>query len=285
MDNRLLAGPAQGRLPRSPLLLVGVVGGGMLVALLGALLLGPLVFWLPPELAATLPFGGIWLALWIWVSGVERRPFRSVGLEAARPVGAYLRGAGLGLVSLSLVVAGLVLVGAARLEGLKLSAEMLLPLALAALGYSVQGSAEELLLRGWLLPVVAWRGGLVAGLIAQAALFALLHGANPGVTPIALLNLVLVSFVLAFWALAEQQIWPVMGWHAAWNWAQSHLFGLPVSGLNFTAALLPTTITGPEWLSGGGFGVEGSILTSVLLLASGVVLARWRSGPRRAGNP
>ncbi len=133
-------------------------------------------------------------------------------------------------------------------------------------------------MRGWLMPVVAARFGLAAGMIVQTVVFTLLHGASPGFSPIAFASLVTVSLLLAFWALRDENLWSVMGWHAAWNWTQGNLIGIAVSGYPSSAALLPVSVSGPAWLTGGPFGAEASLpALGVLLAGLTVVLVRRRS--------
>ncbi|GIW07030.1 MAG: hypothetical protein KatS3mg060_1835 [Dehalococcoidia bacterium] len=275
-ENLLLAGARQARLPRNPLLATLVLLGGVVVALLGSVvgalasatvLLAPVPLGVRSALSIAGAFAGIWFGLFLWVRLVERRPFRSAGFVARQPLLRYLRGVAIGIAMFTAVVGLMVLAGAASVDGVRLDGGTIATLAAAAIGYSVQGSAEEALLRGWLLPVAAVRFGLVAALIVQAVLFTLLHGLNPGITLIAIVNLALVSLFLGVWALREESIWAVMGWHAAWNWTQSTVFGIAVSGLPPSESLLQVKVVGPDWLTGGIFGAESTILASLVLTA------------------
>jgi membrane protease YdiL (CAAX protease family) len=264
-----------------------VVGTG--VTLLGSIFTAPIGLVLaglpaPPGVQLAIvyssAFAGLWLGLLCWVRFVERRPFRTIGLQADRPVWRYLAGAALGVGMFSAVVGLLALAGAAVIDGVRFDGATVASLFALAVGYSVQGSGEEALVRGWLLPVAAVRFGVVGGMIAQTFMFTLLHGVNPGITPLAVLNLALVSLFLGVWALRAGDIWPIMGWHAAWNWAQGTVFGIAVSGSPPADALLPVSLTGPDWLAGGVFGAEASVITSVVL-GAGLAVTLLREARRR----
>ncbi|MFO3797983.1 MAG: CPBP family intramembrane glutamic endopeptidase, partial [Anaerolineales bacterium] len=142
--------------------------------------------------------------------------------------------------------------------------------------WMVQGAAEEVLIRGWMLPVFSLRHGVKAGIFVSAVAFAVLHVLNPGVTPLALLNLSLFGIFAALYALKEGSLWGICALHAAWNWSLGNLFGLSVSGMGPDFSLLSLRIEGATWLTGGIFGLEGGIVvTFFMLLAIGWLLLEF----------
>ncbi|MFQ5576223.1 MAG: type II CAAX prenyl endopeptidase Rce1 family protein, partial [Anaerolineae bacterium] len=149
----------------------------------------------------TTSFGGVFVLLWLWVALVEKRPFRSLGLAgkgAAARFGLGLAGGGLAFGS---VVGLLYLAG-----GVTAGAEFWQPEAVAGgvlvlFGWLVQGPAEELVFRGWMLPVVSARYGVWPGALLSAAAFAALHSFNPGLGMVAALNLGLFGLFAALYAL------------------------------------------------------------------------------------
>jgi membrane protease YdiL (CAAX protease family) len=107
------------------------------------------------------------------------------------------------------------------------------------------------------------RAWLYCGLIANVVLsvgFALVHGANPNVTPIALLNITLASLWLGllFW----RRVSLLAAWlaHYVWNLGLA-LLGLPISGFALYSDPLGRGIDGarPDLLSGGAFGPEAGL--------------------------
>jgi membrane protease YdiL (CAAX protease family) len=229
-------------------------------------------------------FGAVFLvtALFTWWEG---RPFHTIGLRTASPLREWARGFGVGVLMLAASVGisaalgwmDLRRVGGAPGDG---PLTVLLWTALALFFFLIQGPSEEVLARGYLLPVLGKRGGLWVGIAVSSIIFAVMHGLNPSIGPIPLLNLFLVGIFFCFYALKEAGLWGVFGWHSAWNWAQGAVFGLEVSGMGEFAAhpLLDFDEVGPDWMTGGPFGPEGgAAVTIVLLVGLGVLLwLFWR---------
>ncbi|MBX5492956.1 MAG: CPBP family intramembrane metalloprotease [Chloroflexi bacterium] len=287
--NRLFALANSGRRQTHPLLavLVAILVGG-LGAVAGAVLVLPLLLAASPVIAPALGlvvlFLPLYLLLWAWLAWFERRPFRSLGFEGQGAGRKALGGALLGIGMFAAVVALLAVAGAVAWDPQR---ERVGPAALGAVlamlvGYGVQGPAEEVLFRGWLLPTIGARSRPWIGVVVSAGLFAVFHGLNPGVTALAFVNLVLVGVFLALWALAEGGLWGVSAWHALWNWTQGSLFGLAVSGGEFGPSLLALEPRGPAPLSGGEFGPEASLATT-LVLGLGITVLLLRA--RRAQPP
>jgi hypothetical protein len=59
-----------------------------------------------------------------------------------------------------------------------------------------------------------------------------------------------------------------------WNWMQGAFFGIEVSGLTnlVSIPLLKEIDSGPVWLTGETYGVEGGIVTTIAILVSIVVI-------------
>ncbi len=120
------------------------------------------------------------------------------------------------------------------------------------------------------------RRWLAAGLTAnavQAAAFAVLHGGNPHVTPLALLNIGLAGGVLGWLFWSGGGLAGAWAFHALWNLGLSAL-GLPVSGMALETPLVATGLAGAgrPLLSGGAFGPEGSLVNTAALAFVLVVL-------------
>ncbi len=134
--------------------------------------------------------------------------------------------------------------------------------------------AEEIIFRGVpLVLLAAVIGRWVAGPLL-AGLFALAHLANPGVTLLALGNIALAGVFLTACFYLPGGLWTATGAHLGWNLSLAAL-AAPVSGLPLAMPMLDYIAGGPGWLTGGGFGPEGGLVaTTVLLLATVVVLRR-----------
>ncbi len=58
----------------------------------------------------------------------------------------------------------------------------------------------------------------------------------------------------------------------AWNYTQSAIFSGIVSGNDAQPGLIRSTVNGPDWLTGGSFGVESSVLAPLLCTTTGIVM-------------
>lgn len=213
-----------------------------------------------------LSFGGIYVLLFAWTRFAERRSLMSLGFGVSGPLRRIAIGlaAGLGLFSLSTLVPAAFGFYVLEEQPLAWAGALLLFCA-----WGVQGTAEELLLRGWMLPVLGARYNWIAGVLVSSAAFAILHGLNPNIGPVAVLNLALFGLLTAFWALREGGIFGVSALHVIWNWSQTNLYGLSTSGMRIEAGLLMDwEESGPDWLTGGAFGPEGGLAVSAALLLS-----------------
>ncbi|UNO39472.1 CPBP family intramembrane glutamic endopeptidase [Streptomyces sp. MST-110588] len=218
---------------------------------------------------------------------VMRRVARRTTPETARrgAVREALLGGGTGL---GFVLASVALIAAFGGFSFAWAGRDVLPVVGSAIGASVGAAViEELLFRGLALQALEQLYGARTALVVTALLFGGLHLANPGATAWSSLAIGLQAGVLLGAAfLWRRSIWFVAGLHFAWN-ATEQLLGVPVSGYP-AAGLLTTDVTGPVLLTGGGFGLEASVVpvvVSVLLTVPMLALAHRRDGllARRRG--
>ena len=213
-----------------------------------------------PSLLAALLMG---LAFRFYALRIDRRDAAEFALAGApRELALGLLG---GALMVGLVFGLLALLGVFTLQGahppglgsLRSAGEMLLV-----------STFEELLVRGILFKALErWLGSLPA-LCASALLFGLAHLPNEGATLLSTLNVTVAGMLFAAAYLASGRLWLGIGLHLAWNFCTGHLFSAVVSGHAAEPGLLYGRLDGPAWLSGGAFGVEGSALTLLVLLAA-----------------
>jgi membrane protease YdiL (CAAX protease family) len=208
------------------------------------------------------------IAYALLVRGIERR--RIVELAPRRLVG-FTAGLLLGVALFSLVVAVLWLTGSYRVTGFNHNLPWL-PLILV-MGIS-PGVIEEIICRGVLFRIVEEGLGTWAALAISALFFGAAHIFNPGATLWSSLAIAIeAGLMLGMMYQVTRSLWACMGLHAAWNLMQGPVYGIAVSGLTQKGWIIPT-MTGPDWLTGGGFGAEASVpaliccsaLTAVLLV-------------------
>ena len=199
------------------------------------------------------------LAFFLWVRLVEWRPVRSMGLPKKGALAAFAKGAILG----SCMITGLFLIllalEAARLDRIQFNPATLFSWFLVAVGYVIQASAEEIYMRGWLLPVISAKTNPYLGLAISSCMFAVIHLGNNGVSLISSIHTALFALLAAVYALKAGNIWGVCGIHFAWNFLQGNLYGFHVSGFDSQSSLLYFSTKGSSLLTGGAYGPEGGI--------------------------
>jgi membrane protease YdiL (CAAX protease family) len=221
----------------------------------------------------------IHLGLWVWLRLFSKRPFWTLGLEPQHARRYALRGA---------LMAGLMMAFTAGLSiapGASFAPGLLQTMGPAALGirflslvtYFVQGPAEELLFRGWLLPVIGARYRPWIGVLVSSLIFSLAHGGSHGITLLGFLNLFLFGVFAAVYALAEGGLWGIGAWHAVWNWAMGDLLGFASDGTPHSGLLSSVKANGPDVITGGAFGLEGGLVcTAVFLISIGTIAVQTR---------
>jgi hypothetical protein len=121
-------------------------------------------------------------------------------------------------------------------------------------------------------------------LAITSLLFALLHAFNPNITWLALLNIFLAGFVMGIVYVYTGNLWFAIAFHFSWNFFLGPILGYEVSGLPLES-LLQQSIHGPDWLTGGEFGLEGSVLDGAFsVIAFWGMLLYVRRGKRRASS-
>jgi membrane protease YdiL (CAAX protease family) len=260
------------------LLLGGVaVLGSVLVFRQGLLPMIQAVFHPGPELLSVLRRTGILLTAvagyWAFVHWHEKREASELRL---RPIHLVLGGAS-GAALVALPIAVLFALGVYERVLFRGVSPALLGVA-AFIG--IAAILEELIYRCLLFRLLerAWGAKLALG--AQAVVFALQHLENveQGGTRDVVTMLLSVTLLGLLWAavfVLARNLWVVAANHAAWN-LTILLCGLPLSGLEDWRELAPfeSRFAGPDWLTGGMFGPESSLLVIASTTVAVVLLLR-----------
>ena len=125
-------------------------------------------------------------------------------------------------------------------------------------------------------------GWIWLGIFITAVPFGIVHLGNPDAKLISTLNTILAGIWFGVAYLRTRDLWFVWGMHLSWNWVQNSIFGVEVSGLNFTSApLLKEIDRGPEWLTGLNYGLEGGIASTVVMIAA-ILITHYAPGIKPA---
>ena len=215
-----------------------------------------------------------------WVKVIEKNSLSTLGFVKRN----WLKYLGWGIL-LSLLQMGVIALvyqvcGIGTFELNELSLEPILFILGLFPFWLLQGGTEEVATRGWLLTRIAARTNLPLAIGISSSLFGILHLGNSGVTFISLLNIVLDGVLAGLLLIYTDSIWLVVAQHGTWNYVQGNLLGFQVSGTGADASIFSFTMgSGPDWLTGGKFGAEGSIITTLVLLVSLVIV--YRLGERK----
>ncbi|MFC4525345.1 CPBP family intramembrane metalloprotease [Dyella halodurans] len=203
----------------------------------------------------------------VLVKAVERRAMREFALRDLPTLG--LIGLVLGAALFSAVVLVLWLAGSYHVSGTDPTVNWLPAVLTVGVG---AGVTEEIITRGVLFRITEEGLGTWWALAISALFFGGAHIFNPGATLWSSLAIAVeAGILLALLYHVTRSLWPCIGLHAAWNIMQGTVFGIPVSG---TAAhgWLISNRSGPDWLSGGEFGAEASVVALLICSCCSAVL-------------
>lgn len=198
----------------------------------------------------------------------ERQKGWTMGLKQQHGSRNLIYGALAGIILVTLSTAVIRLFGGISWEASAWNTELSLSLLEGFLLFSAVAISEEIYSRGYIQGLLRYNYGTTAAIIISSLLFALLHGMNQGVfnSPIPFINLILAGVIMALARELTGGLWWPIGLHLTWNFFQGYIYGFNVSGVVPPHSVLRTADNGPAWLSGGTFGIEGSLISIVLLI-------------------
>lgn len=219
----------------------------------------------------------IWLATSV-VAWLDKRPMDDYGIPVRQAFGVrFWEGCVWGFATLSAVLLLLRVGGHFRIDSVALSGSAVTRYALAwGITFVMVAIGEEFAFRGYWLFVMAkrlrfWRAALFVSII-----FAVAHLGNHGENVLGIFQVFVIGMVFCLMVRRTGTLWFALGFHAAWDWAETFFYGTPDSGLLGAGRLLNTSVQGPNWLTGGSAGPEGSILAlMVILLCAWLVHLRF----------
>lgn len=254
-----------------------------------------------PALLLTLVFGAF---------DTPRVTSAGLGGPILRSLTEYTAGTVIGivLITLTLLVPGIV--GTVRFDALAPSWHWAL-IPVWFVGLAIAAAWEEVLFRGygfqWLCrgtgnllvyairPLFPLEPNVVAQWLGRAfwvglsaVVFALMHTSNPNAGFLSGINTALAGVWLAVAVFRTRALWLACGLHLGWNFAQGPLLGLPISGMGSAESgmtipsLWSTSLTGPDWATGGSYGIEAGLPCTVVVLIAIAIAGLYK--PRRPGE-
>lgn len=210
----------------------------------------------------------------LYVRKVERRQVAELSLPGA---GREL-GKGLGLGALLVVACTLIMFAANvyTFTGLAQPGVLLKPLPEQVM----VAFFEEILFRAIVFRLLEKSWGTTIALAVSTLVFILAHLPNEGFSVLAAVITGIASAALAGAWLVTRRLWLPIGMHFAWNYLFDAFLSVPVSG-HPARGWVQVQASGPEWLSGGAYGIEGSVVT---LVVWGIAALALTTVARRRGH-
>jgi membrane protease YdiL (CAAX protease family) len=203
------------------------------------------------------------------------------GLAGHRPIAKLLAGWGGGLTCLSLVVGALFAGRFLTFDGRALQGLPILGYGLVwLLVFLMVGLGEEVMYRGFLQKTLTRAMGFWPAAVLVSVFFGAGHIGNPGETVVGVSGVMIRALFYCFLLRLTGSLWAGIGFHAAWDWAQSYLYGTPQSGHVMQGHLFNARPLGAALMSGGAVGPEGSLLWAPPFVL-GLLVFFWAL--RRAG--
>lgn len=201
------------------------------------------------------------------MSKIERRPMGQYGL----PLRAAFRrrfweGVVWGLAAISATMALIAALHGFTFGTLALSGSALVGYAvLWAIAFLLTGFFEEFTFRGYSQFTLTTGMGFWPAAILLSTLFGAGHLHNAGEAWPGALSAGLIGFFFCLTLRRTGNIWFAVGLHAAWDYGETFVYGVPDSGFVAPGHLLNSSFHGPRWLTGGSVGPEGSVACFVVI--------------------
>ena len=210
---------------------------------------------------------GIMVFYVAWGKLIERREVSELSLPGAGRE--FAIGALIGAALYFACVALLMLLGMYTIEGLNPLSIMIPGIAMAV----KSAVFEELVFRGVLFRSVEAMAGSWIAIIISSLVFGFIHLINPNATIGGAIYICIEAGLLFSAAyLVTRRLWMAMGLHMLWNYVQSAVFSGIVSGGVMMPGLFRTKVEGPDFVTGGSFGMEQSLGALIFCTGAGIVM-------------
>ncbi len=221
---------------------------------------------------------GTFLVLWIFMKLIDKENFIKLGFQTKNRLKEFIIGIIIGLIIM--VVGYFLLIHFEEIFFTKVnfdSKELIMSIIIFTIGAVV----EETLFRGYILRNLMSSFNKYVALVVSSILFSLMHGFNPNVDLISLLDLFLAGIALGLSYIYTKNLWFPIAMHLSWNLFQA-LLGFNVSGHD-TYSIIEFKINESNLINGGAFGFEGSYLSIIaeIITIIGIGMYYNRKKPNR----
>lgn len=178
----------------------------------------------------------------------------------------FAKGVLVGAIMITTVLIVFFITGDVRFDRIQFSLPFLVSWILVLIGYIFQTAAEEIYIRGWLIPIISYHKNAYLAILISSTMFSYFHLNNNGASWLSTVHLFVFGLFTAVYALKRGNIWGPCGFHFAWNFIMGNVYGFHVSGFNSESSLMYFTTSNRTFITGGEFGPEGGIPGLVVFL-------------------
>ena len=225
------------------------------------------------------------LAALLTTKYISKKPFKSLGLKWNKALKDLMVGVVISALIMTLMYVMLLVFGLIEFEGFSwwneepktvgaFNSSGLWTALVVLIQFVIVAWWEELAFRGIILQNIAVGLNIKWGVILSTLGFAILHAGNPNATVLSTILIMLITLKLVYAYLKSGQLWLSIGLHLGWNFFQASVFGFASSG-HQSPSLIAQTPVGADWLSGGAFGAENSVIIIPLTLGSFYLMHWW----------
>lgn len=265
-------------------ILAAVTGEGIIIGIHYAMGYDPLHGIMPMgKWADLVPYYGMILFLvlaMLYCRFVEKRSIKSMGFSMK--ITDYITGGLLAVLLLTIIIGSCLVTNVLSYRGINSDVDMKYVFTLF-IGIIIQGAAEEVLCRGFVMNSLLLKNiSVPVAILASGTAFTLPHlmkmEADFIYVVIAIINLYLVSAVFSLLALCRVNIWIACGLHSVWNFILIGMLGLTLSGNEAeTSGILVFKTESLNIINGGSYGIEAGIATTVFLGVTVLILIKiWK---------
>jgi len=246
--------------------------------------LGPITEWLRSQPVSVIPAGAMILGEIVSflvvllpalvMMKIEKRPFGEYGLPVEEAFGKrFWQGVPFGFAAVCLLIGLIAAFHGYSFEGIGARGSDAVKYAfLYGAGFLFVGFFEEFGFRGYVQSTLASGIGFWPSAVILSFLFGYGHLANPGEAKIGAFMAGSFGLLALFSLRRTGSLWFAVGMHMAFDWTETYFFGVPDSGLLAQGHLLNSSFHGPDWITGGTVGPEGSYFVFVVLVVCAVAI-------------
>lgn len=207
-------------------------------------------------------------ALFIFRKFVDKKSFKSLGFELTNYKADLLKGLVWGAALISIGFLALYFSGFISVVETDFGAIQWLSYIAF---FVIVAFNEEILVRGYVLTNLMASMNKYWALIVSALLFSVMHLGNDSTSLISTANIFIAGLMLGVYTIHKRNLWFPIAMHFTWNFFQGPILGFEVSGTKMES-VINQQVSGNSLVTGGDFGFEGSLLLTVMMIASTIYI-------------